>query len=535
MTPEEAFFEDGSVKWSKVRGAFMKWAKHIDKSDLGLPKGNPGDEEWSVMYKRWEEWVNRRLDGVVQDCFDIQELRSVFLEFYRTNDEFQDLCDRNYVYVSSGGGELARGVGNLEEDEEEVGDEEGSHYYSQLYEVGIVTDDGVDVGKLKGSILKFVEDVEVIEGTEEEPNVDDIRSAWSNWMMSKVGGEWPEFKMNFVEHDDVNRWVEVFRTQRDGFWEAIEEKWEHCPEKLEGNGDSDDGDSPPSCIQGWKDHARQTQENGHKINGDKDKEIGEEDDGGVTQGVNKAKDNDGDSSGVQIEEEITGEDVIHGDSTEVIQYLIDEDVDIGAIVTDPPYGQEYDSRGEHHDVIEADDNLNRALSITEEVLKKSRLILREGSPIVVFAGKTNLPGVMSMLDKWYDFEDINVWDKGWVGTSQIGGTPVKWRPRHEYGCLAMYGDARIENENRHDGNVWEFQRLSGDEMDHPTEKPVELLRYVIKSLTEEGDVVFDPFAGSGSTLVAAQQTNRGYIGVEYDERHYKTINDNLKQGTIAQW
>ena len=62
---------------------------------------------------------------------------------------------------------------------------------------------------------------------------------------------------------------------------------------------------------------------------------------------------------------------------------------------------------------------------------------------------------------------------------------------------------------------------------HPTEKPVDLLEFLIKSYTDEGEVVLDNACGSGSTLVAAKNTNRHYIGFEINEKYYKIAKERL--------
>lgn len=63
---------------------------------------------------------------------------------------------------------------------------------------------------------------------------------------------------------------------------------------------------------------------------------------------------------------------------------------------------------------------------------------------------------------------------------------------------------------------------------HPTEKPTELLEFLIKSYTDEREVVLDNACGSGSTLVAAQNTNRHYIGFEINEKFYKIAKERLE-------
>ena len=55
---------------------------------------------------------------------------------------------------------------------------------------------------------------------------------------------------------------------------------------------------------------------------------------------------------------------------------------------------------------------------------------------------------------------------------------------------------------------------------HPTQKPVALLEYLIKTYTREGDVVFDNCMGSGSTGVACKNTNRRFVGIELDDNYF---------------
>jgi len=62
---------------------------------------------------------------------------------------------------------------------------------------------------------------------------------------------------------------------------------------------------------------------------------------------------------------------------------------------------------------------------------------------------------------------------------------------------------------------------------HPTQKPVALLEYIIKTYTNEGETVFDGFIGSGSTLVACKNLGRKGIGVELDEKYFNIAKDRL--------
>jgi site-specific DNA-methyltransferase (adenine-specific) len=64
---------------------------------------------------------------------------------------------------------------------------------------------------------------------------------------------------------------------------------------------------------------------------------------------------------------------------------------------------------------------------------------------------------------------------------------------------------------------------------HPTQKPVPLMEYLIKTYTNEGETVLDFTMGSGSTLVACQNTNRNGIGIEQDENYFKIATDRIEQ------
>jgi len=72
-----------------------------------------------------------------------------------------------------------------------------------------------------------------------------------------------------------------------------------------------------------------------------------------------------------------------------------------------------------------------------------------------------------------------------------------------------------------------FANVNKDKM-HPTQKPVELMEYLIKTYTNEGDLILDNCAGSGSTLVAAKNLNRQFIGIEKEQKYYDIIINRLK-------
>ena len=78
--------------------------------------------------------------------------------------------------------------------------------------------------------------------------------------------------------------------------------------------------------------------------------------------------------------------------------------------------------------------------------------------------------------------------------------------------------------SRHPNTIQKFNRDKGF---HPTQKPVALLEYLIKTYTNEGDVVLDNCMGSGSTGVACVNTNRNFIGIELDEKYFNIAKERI--------
>ena len=77
-------------------------------------------------------------------------------------------------------------------------------------------------------------------------------------------------------------------------------------------------------------------------------------------------------------------------------------------------------------------------------------------------------------------------------------------------------------------NYIEIQNLSSDKGKHPTQKPLELMKALIELSTQENQLVLDPFAGSGTTLLAAKELNRNYIGFELNNNYFNIAQERLK-------
>jgi site-specific DNA-methyltransferase (adenine-specific) len=100
------------------------------------------------------------------------------------------------------------------------------------------------------------------------------------------------------------------------------------------------------------------------------------------------------------------------------------------------------------------------------------------------------------------------------------------RYEHESAYLLAKGDAQLPAHPPSDVVDWEY---TGNRL-HPTQKPVSVLKPFIEAFCAPDGVVLDPFCGSGSTLIAAGELGRLFVGIELDWRHHRTTGARLEAG-----
>lgn len=101
-----------------------------------------------------------------------------------------------------------------------------------------------------------------------------------------------------------------------------------------------------------------------------------------------------------------------------------------------------------------------------------------------------------------------------------GALRQKGNSNKQRGCYGTYQPIKVVNDIYYPKTILDFAGVPNSELLHPTQKPVELLEYLIKTYTNEGDTVLDNCMGSGSVGVAALNTNRNFIGIELDLEYY---------------
>src|SRR5258706_10836113 len=191
--------------------------------------------------------------------------------------------------------------------------------------------------------------------------------------------------------------------------------------------------------------------------------------------------------------------IIQGDCTQVLQTIAAGTVDL--VLTDPPYGVRYrDRRGRS---IKNDDDLAPVLAAFPEPYR----VLKPDSFCVSFYGWNR---VDQFFAAWSGagFRPVGhlVWHKSYATSRYYTAA------HHEQAYVLAKGNPPKLAEPIADVRPWEY---TGNRV-HPTEKAVNILKPVIRAFSKPGDLVLDPFSGSGSTSVAAAFTGRRDLGIELE-------------------
>ncbi len=139
-------------------------------------------------------------------------------------------------------------------------------------------------------------------------------------------------------------------------------------------------------------------------------------------------------------------------------------------------------------------------------LNANRQPLRRHEQIAIFYKKSNL----NTIHKWE--KESHCMEKE---------QRLKYKKCNVYGKFNKLPDVRKGTTEKYSTSILRFPKLHSSQMLYPTEKPIELLEYLIKTYTDEGEVVLDNCMGSGTTGVACKNTNRNFIGIEINKNAFE--------------
>ena len=176
------------------------------------------------------------------------------------------------------------------------------------------------------------------------------------------------------------------------------------------------------------------------------------------------------------------------------------------LVTDPPYGIGFESHGQRFKG--ADRVIGDGSTEAYSWLRKC------GLPVVAFYSP------FAPIDGW---RSVLVWDKG-EDTGIGGDRATCWK--RDFELIGVSGNGPLEGQR--DSALLRF-RARARVTDHPSEKPVPLMKYLIRKACPLGALILDPFMGSGTTLRAAKDLGRKAIGIEIEERYCEIAAKRLNQ------
>lgn len=215
--------------------------------------------------------------------------------------------------------------------------------------------------------------------------------------------------------------------------------------------------------------------------------------------------------------------VIHGESLSEMKKFGDEFFD--AIITDPPYGIGF----KYKEKEKADDPSSYWDWFKPYYIEMMR-ILKPGGFYAIFQAYKYFPYYW----KWYG-NDIDIfisaknfstlykksinlgYDPAVIGFKQGAepNLPENRKSRNFVLCNTASNKQGV--------------KIKSKGQNHPSPKPIDGLKYLIRNFTNIHDIILDPFAGSGQVLIAAQQSQRNFIGIEMEKDYYDFISTRLRQ------
>ena len=234
--------------------------------------------------------------------------------------------------------------------------------------------------------------------------------------------------------------------------------------------------------------------------------------------------------------------IYKGDCLELMQDIPDESVDM--ILCDLPYGT---TRCKWDVIIPF-----------EPLWEQYNRIIKKNGAIVLFATEPFASRLRLSNIKKYKYDWI--WDKvkgtGFLNAKKqpmrnhelicvFYGKQCLYNPQMTHGHVLkksyrskslqtdvygkMQNDNTYESTDRYPRSIQKFSTDTQNSSLHPTQKPVALLEYLIKTYTNEGELVLDNCVGSGSTCIAAINTNRNYIGMEMDDHYFEVAENRVQE------
>lgn len=227
-----------------------------------------------------------------------------------------------------------------------------------------------------------------------------------------------------------------------------------------------------------------------------------------------------------------------GDCMEYMKEWIKDDKNwfkFDLCVTDPPYEVNYNDKSTNLEKLgkarqKQIDRDKKFIGLKEFNKRKFcqylYLLMKKDSHVYIWcAEKQLIEWIKYMEDTKFKFNQILVWVKNAPTFDMTRG--LKYSYQHE---LCLFFRKGVKKLNYPESSIYHVK--VNKSMEHPTIKPINLILKQVKNSSKSGDIVFDPFLGSGTTAVASKLTDRKYVGCEISEYFYKLCHKRLSKETI---
>ena len=234
--------------------------------------------------------------------------------------------------------------------------------------------------------------------------------------------------------------------------------------------------------------------------------------------------------------------LFNDDCLKILPTIPDKSIDL--ILTDPPYGTtqcKWDS-----------------IIPFEPMWKELKRIIKDNGAITLFGTEPFSSHLRLSNIKWfkYDWYCNKKFITGFLNSKRqplrcIEVISIFYKNKHNYfpimtkgkmrkkgglhkssECYGEYKSIYTESDTYYPKNYFEFSNANQTKKVHPTQKPINLLEYLIKTYTNENDTVLDFAMGSGSTGVACKNINRDFIGIELDKNYFNIAKNRIESAFI---
>lgn len=214
-------------------------------------------------------------------------------------------------------------------------------------------------------------------------------------------------------------------------------------------------------------------------------------------------------------------ELMKGDCLELMKQIPDGSVDM--VLTDPPYGMDYQSNrrvvSEKFVKIKND----KTLEWVDDFIDQCHRAMKTDSALYFFCSWHNMDYFKVAIERKFNLKNILVWVKNNHGS---GDLKAGFAPKHEFIFYAHKGRSLFREKRISD--VLEFPKIHSSKLLHPTEKNVDMLELLTRQNSDSGQIVLDPFMGSGTTGVACANTGRKFIGIEMDEKYFEIAKNRVE-------